>query len=361
MRFSGKAANVLLAKCRARYGRRLTYHDIEALVGCRSVSDAAAYLKATERYGAALRSLDENGLHRRQLEAALDNHLYTEFYALSRCELSVGDWFGEYLLMRVEIKQIMSFLWLLFAGRQHEYILSMPEYFLQRSGLEPAALAACHDYGDFLAAMRHSRFIKVLRTYQPLPDEKIDCALIEHALYSQFYDNLYRIIDKHYSGKAHEELMELIGTRIDMQNFQHICRLKRFYGSDPAMARSMIYRQEHRIKQRIMLEMVNAPDVASVKNIFVTQTPYGRRLDRAELDEAGGLEAATARLVQQRAQKLMRASINPASVMLAYILMAEAEVHDIIAIVEGIYYGLSRETILDMVTIDELAAVKANS
>lgn len=353
MSFSSKASNALLARCRARYGRRLKQQDIEALVTCRSVADCAAYLKNT-RYADSIARISEGNLRRRTFERALNDHLLDELYTLCRCEQSVGDWFADYIIMRAEIKLVTSFVQLLSAGRQGEMILNVPEFILQRTGIDAAGLAQCRDYDDLLEAMKHSRFRKVLHTFRPLRGNLPDCALIEHALYVQFYDEVLAMIERR-AGSAEEELKDLIGTQLDILNFSCIYRLKRYYGADPAAVRSMLFRNEHQISRHVLLSMVNAPDAQSVLEIFMERTSYGRRLDREMLLREGGLETATRMLTHHRARKLMRSSVNPATVLLAYIIMAEAEVHDLNSIVEGVFYGLPREEILDLIIIDKLA------
>ena len=44
------AANAVLAKARAMYGKRLTAQNYTDLLACRSVNEAAAYLKAHTAY-----------------------------------------------------------------------------------------------------------------------------------------------------------------------------------------------------------------------------------------------------------------------------------------------------------------------
>lgn len=347
-----KASNVLLARCRARYGRRLTAQDIETLISCRTMSECADCLRST-RYADALSGLEDGSMRRRTVEAALSDHLMNELYSLCRCEQSVGDWFGDYILMRAEIRQIMSFMYLLASGRQQESILSVPEFILRRSHIDSAEFAACTTYDDLLRAMRHSRFARVVRAMRPLPGNRPDCARIEHALYAELYREVKEIINRH-SGKVREELNDIIGTQLDMLNFRTIYRLKKYYEATPAEVRSMLFSCEHRIRHSVLQDMINAPDADSVLSIFIGRTPYGRQLDR-ELVDSGGFETATQLLVQSRARRLMRSSINPATVLLAYVVMAEAEVHDLTVIVESIFYGLPREEILSLITIDNLA------
>lgn len=353
MIFASKAANVLLARCRARYGRRLTVQEIEALAGCRTVSDCAAVLRGT-RYAACLAKLGESGMRRRPFEAALSSHLLEELYTLSRCERSVGDWFADYLLMQTEIKQIMSVVWRLSSGSSRPEQVLTPENMELHSGINARLLAACADYDDLLEAARHSRFIKVLRAMRPLPGNRPDSALIEHSLYSVFYERISELIEKH-SGSAREELAGLVGVQMDMANFRHIYRLKKYYGTEEAAIRAVLFGPKSVTGSRVMRRMTAAPDAEAALKIFLEETPCGRHIDREMLAREGGLEAATQLVVLTRARKLMHSSVNPSTVLLAYIIMAEAEVHDLTTIVEGVFYGLPREEILSMITINELA------
>jgi|GEM_PF-2247522 len=353
MIFASKAANVLLARCRARYGQRLTARDIDALTGCRTVADCAACLKNT-RYADCLSDMGERIMRRGAFEAALDRHLLGELYGLCRCEQSVGDWFADYLLMQSEIRLIMSVVLRLSSGRMQspQGKIDMPARL--HTGIDTERLSTCTDYDDLLEAVRHSRFIKVLRALRPLPGNLPDSALIEHSLYAAFYDKVAELID-HHSGSARDELTELISAQIDMANFRHVYRLKKYYAADEAAVRSMLLGQKSVTGSRVMRRMTAAPDAEAVLKIFLEDTPYGRHIDREVLAREGGLEAATRLLVLNRARRLMHFSVHPSTVLLAYIIMAEAEVHDLTTIVEGVYYGLPREEILSLITINELA------
>ncbi len=346
MTLNSGASNVLLARCRARYGRRLTAQNIEALAGCRTVADCAAVLRTT-RYAGCIASLGEGGMYRRPFEAALNDHLARELDTLSRCEWSVGDRFADYLLMRREIGWIMQAVRRLVSGGG-----GLPRTPVSGHG-EEALLSQCEDYDGLLEAVRHSRFGGVLKALRPLPGNRPDSALIEHSLYDIFFETLSELIS-HYPGSAGEELKELVGTQIDSANFCHIYRLKKYYGSEEAAIRSMLVGPPSATGSRLMRRMTAAPDAEAVRRIFLEESPYRRHIHRDVLEREGGLEAAARLLVLSRARRLMHSSVPPSTVLLAYILMAEAEVRDLITIVEGVYYGLPREEILSLITINEL-------
>lgn len=353
MNLASKASNALLARCRARYGRRLTAQDIEALASCRTVAECASCLMNT-RYAEALAGLSEKGMRRRLLEAALNSYLLDEMYTLSRCEQSVNDWFSDYIVMQTEMRVILSFLRLLSAGRQREMTVGAPDFIIQRSGIDAEKLMTCNDYDDFLLAVRHSHFAKILRALRPLTGNKPDCVLIEHSLQAEFYRKIMTLVERH-SGSARSELLDIIGTQIDMTNLRYVYRLKKYYGADAAAIRSMLLSQEHLVGRRTLREMTEAPTAEDALRIFRERTPYGRHLDDEVLKRPGGLEAAAELLIYNRARKLMRSSVNPSTVLLAYITVAEAEVRDLSTIVEGVFYRMPREEILELITINRLA------
>lgn len=354
MSLSSNASNVLLAKCRARYGKRLNTQDINTLVNCRSVTEVVSYLKTTPRYEEILLNVDEGSMYRRRIEAVLERGLYEELSTLCRYELQVGGWFTDYFLMRGEIRQIMSFLLQLSAGTPDEFLFSLPDFFLQQSDINFAALLQCRSYGDFLQSMEGTRFYKILRALAPAPGKTVDCAVIEHALYNEFYRTVFSIIDKHYSGEAHKELSELLSAQVDMNTFAHIYRLKKYYKADTGTIRALLPENTMRISGKVLNELINAPDADTVLRIFMQRTAYGRRLLTQVISERG-LETALRMQLERTALRMLRTSVHPTTVLLAYIILTDNEIKDIITIVESIFYNLPPDEIKNLITIDEHA------
>lgn len=354
MSLSSNASNVLLAKCRARYGKRLNMQDINALTNCRSVPEVVSYLKNTPRYSEMLYNVDESSMYRRRIEAVLERGLYEELSTLCRYELQVGGWFASYFLMRGEIRQIMSFLLQLSAGKPDEFLFTLPDFFLQQSDINFAALLECRSYDDFLRVMKGTRFYKILRSLAPAPNKPVNCAVIEHALYNEFYNNIFNIIDKHYSGAAHKELIELLSAQVDINTFAHIYRLKKYYNADTGTIRALLPEHTVYITGRVRNELINAPDADHVLEIFRQHTAYGRRLS-VDIIKERGIESALRMQLEKKALRLLRTSVHPTTVLFAYILLTDNEVKDIITIVESIFYGLTPDVIRNLITIDEHA------
>ena len=351
MSLSSNASNVLLAKCRAKFGRHLTEQDVNTMVNCRTISEVTACLKSNEHYGPMLSDVDESSVYRRRIEFLIEQGFYQELSTLCRYELQVGEWFSSYALMKGEIKLIMSFLRQLAAGHPDELIFSLPELFLQRSDIDFPALLECRSFAEFLQIMDKTRFGKVLRVYVPTTGKQPDFAMLEHALYDEFYNTIFEIINKHYSGSARDELTELLGLQLDLDTFSHIYRLKKYYRADPAMIRTMLLGRTTHIGRSTLDALIAAPDADTALEIFSQRTVYRRKLDLTRVRECG-IEAAVNSIVYEKALRLLRTSVNPTTVLLSYITLAETETRDIVTIVEGVFYKLSADEIKQLITIN---------
>ena len=102
------SSNVILAKARAMYGRRLTRANYRELLECRTVGEVASYLKNQTSYGSILAGINESDIHRGQLEIRLRQKLFEDNSALCRYEVTIGEHFANYLISRGEIEQGIS-------------------------------------------------------------------------------------------------------------------------------------------------------------------------------------------------------------------------------------------------------------
>lgn len=135
------SSNVILAKARAMYGRRLTRANYRELLECRTVSEVASYLKNQTPYGSILAGINESDIHRGQLEIRLRQKLFEDNSALCRYEVTIGEHFANYLISRGEIEQILHSLVLLEGDVPEEYLFAMPAYLTAHTHLDLTALS----------------------------------------------------------------------------------------------------------------------------------------------------------------------------------------------------------------------------
>ena len=176
------AENAILTKARTMLGKHLTEDDYKTLLNCHTVAQVASYLKTNTQYRSALKNVNETTVHRGQLETALREKLFDRFASLCRYQLTVGESFSEFLIIKGEIEQILRFLRHFMAGRPEEYIFALPEFFQKHSTIDLYELSSVRNTQDFFQVISKSRFSKALAPYAANASA-FDFTGIEHALF----------------------------------------------------------------------------------------------------------------------------------------------------------------------------------
>ncbi len=332
------------------FGRRLTQHDVDVLINSRTLSEVASYLKSNTRYSEALSNVDERLTHRGQLETEVDRMLFSQFEALCRYEISVGEHLADFVLNRMELKQYLSFLQYLDAGHPQEYIFTLPMFFEKHTGVKLMELSRIRTFSEFLEHIKKSIYYDVLRsvTYD---GNRFDYALVENLMYSKLYDTAIAACRKYYTGEARKELLDLFGTEIELHNIMTAYRLKKYYKASPEFISSMLYPFSARISRRTMKEITVAESAEEVLEILLKKTPYRREVN-LELINRNHIDNVFRELRHKRAFHYMHFSTNPSVVLLSYMTLTETELTEIITIIEGIRYGLTPERITELIVMD---------
>lgn len=342
------SSNVILAKARAMYGRRLRTEDYRELLGCRSVGEVASYLKNRTSYAAILAGVNENDVHRGQLEVRLRQKLFEDNSSLCRYEVTVGEHFADYLIGRAEIEQILHSLVLLEGDAPGEYLFSMPAYLTAHTHLNLPALSHIRSYDDLLRAVSHTPYRKLLEGFRPAPGMMPDYTGIENVLFTHLYGEVFHVIDTYTHGETQRQLNQIFDSYVDLQNYLRIVRL-RFIHHEPVaeVQRSLLpFGQLHTRHLKALLAAGTEQELAAI----MRRIPVGKHFIRAQGSYVYP-EQLMNRTKYNICRRDIRFSTHPSVVLISYIILTEIEVGDIITIVEGIRYRLPPEDIKSMLTV----------
>ncbi|MDR1002818.1 MAG: V-type ATPase subunit [Oscillospiraceae bacterium] len=352
MNFSKAASNALLAKCRAMFGKRLTPQNFADLMSCRSVGEVAAYLKSNTDYADALSSVNETEVHRGQLENALDKQLFKKYESLCRYELSVGENTADYILLKTELRQLLKFLRLLSAGKPQDYIFSLPSFFAKHTKVDIMRLSQVTTYGEFLSAIELSPFYPLFKQKAPAEGEDFVYSVIDTAAHNYFYENAIKNAEKNYTGSAKKEMLDLLGTRIELNNVLTAYRLKKYFRADTATISAMIYPYHRKIKAAELREMMLAENSREILKKFYNETYYGRNIHQEDLENVY-FDNVVRMLVYRCARHYIRSSVNPSTVIMAYLMLSETEISDIVTIIESVRYLLPPSKINELIATND--------
>ncbi|MDF2631731.1 MAG: hypothetical protein K0Q85_327 [Caproiciproducens sp.] len=343
---SALSSNAILSKARAMYGRCLTKENFKDLLACQSVGEVASYLKNHTAYSKTLAGINENDIHRGQLESKLKQKLFEDYASLCRYEISVGEHFSQYLIMRSEIEQILHSILLLDAGKPEEYLFAMPMYLSRHTHINLAALSQIKSYNDLLDALSHTPYRKLLEGFKPITGIPINYTGIENALYTYLYKSVFEVIDKYTRGQTAKQLRWIFNAYVDLDNYVRIVRLKNSYQVSPDFIRSSLL-PFGSTNKHLLTEMIEADNEAEV-TALMNKTKIGKRslrIDHTYIDEFPNLVKYMA------ARHDIHFSTHPSVVMFSYTFIMQAELMDIITIVEGIRYKMAPDEIAKLLII----------
>lgn len=333
------ASNAIFSKARAMYGKRLKPSDYERLLACDTVPEILSCLKTIPKYAQIMSKLSERDIHRVQLEAAVRQKLFEDYEVLCRYEITVGEDFSDYTIMRAEMEQIMRFVTMLKAGTPQQFYMTLPKYFHKVSSFNITEMSKATNYDEFLKVLGKSNYAKLLAPFKPKKGEEINLADIENALFNYMFKRVYSIIEK-TSGAEKKDLKSMFDVNIDLRNFSRILRLKQYYKMEPDEIRKQLL-PFGSLRERHLQAMCNAEDEKEVYSIM-QQTPAGKILSK--IDYSSNFEI-TRKALYEESYKRMYFSVNPSVVLVAYFSLAEAETNNIIHIIEGVRYHVSDETV----------------
>lgn len=337
------ASNAVLSKARAMYGKSISPKNYSELLACRNIPDIASYLKRKTYYSDVLNSINENNVHRSELERKLKSKLFVDFEALGRYDISVGEHFFEYIIARAEIEQIMHSLMLLTAGKSGEYIHTVPDFFYSHAKIDLKALKHIKNYNDFLNTIKKTRYYKVLLPFSPSGAERIDLTGIETALYNHLYEIVFEIINKYVKGKAKKELTTFFNLYIDLSNLIRIVRMRKFYNLSEDYMMSGLINHGMLSKDQLKSFVNSASDkqmMADMKNTTMGKKWFSKGLDV--------IDKVPMNMRFNWCRHNIRFSISPPVVLMSYIFLKEIEILNITNIIEGIKYRLPAEEIRKM-------------
>lgn len=339
---SNYASNVISAKVRAMYGKRITSQDYNNLMACATVTDVAVYLKNNTHYSSELAGVNELDINRNQLENIIRKKLFHELEMLCRYEISTGNSLAEYTIVRTEIEQLIHSLMYLASGNPYGYIYSLPMFFNKRTKIDLMGLTSIKNYDDFLNVLKNSPYAEILAKHKPPKGQVLDLSAIEKTLYDYLYGKFFDALKKNTSKKVRDELSEILNSYIDYSNFVRIARLKR----NNSKVKSAVLNYGT-VKAKYIDEMCKAKDEKQVFSIM-ENTNRGKKLKKIDFNYVDELPD---RMLYDKCRNSIRFSVHPSVIMLSYIFLLQIEIQNLTTIIEGVRYNVHKSEIENLLIL----------
>jgi V/A-type H+-transporting ATPase subunit C len=326
----------LAAKVKAMYGRRLTPQNYKELLRKQTVNEVAAYLKQQTSYIRLLSDINENLIHRGQLENILKKQFFDEyikmFYFINQDERK----FYDFVVIQMEIDELLSCIRFINAGRMGEYIFSLPEFFVKHSNINIYGLTKVRTFSELQELLSGTPYYDILKQFEQNSENKYDTIKIEIEFKRYYYTKILSIIEHSFSGKTKDDVLKSFGMEIDFENLMLIMRLKKYFNASNDYINNLLLPFYFKLKKDEINKILQETDISSIKKA-IFDTYYGKILKRYNFEfiEKYGQQASF-----EYHKKLLRFSFDTPTLVVSFMQLKHIELNNIINIIEGIRYAL---------------------
>lgn len=334
----------LSTKIRAMQSKLMSEQQYKEIAQLGSVIQIVAYLKKQPGFSDLWADLDENSLHRGDVEKLLVHTIHQNFTKLYRFANPEQRRFMALYFKRYEISVLKDCLRKIFDEGKAQLDLSLfQDFFDRHSKMDLEKLTSSSTVEELVNNLQGSEYyhpLKKLGTdYQP---RIFDYGM---ALDQYYFANIWSVKEKLFKRRDLEEITKAYGNKFDMLNLQWIFRSKKYYHMDPADIYALLIPVHYRLSKNDIASLVEAPDEAEFRKILDT-TYYKKRfpeLSPENLEELYTLNLKT--ILETEARKYPHSVI----MIYTYLYHKEHEVDRLTTAVECVRYGLSAAEILDYI------------
>ena len=298
-------------KIRAMSSHLVTDEQLQEIVRFSDVPQVAAYLKKTPEYAKAWSDLDENNLHRGEIEKLLKKSIFGNFSRIYNFANKEQRKFLALYSKRYEIRVLKEIMTNLFDHRSTNPVDMSPyrDFFLHHSKLDIDRVAGAGNMDEFMTALKGNEF------YAPLQSvyENGNGLLFDYgmALDLYYFNQIWSVRKKLFKGNDLDEITKAYGEKFDMLNLQFIL-----------------------LKKEEITALVEATSKEEGEQIF-SRTWYGRKYQQLNLISMEELYNSLLRTVLEKEARKDPYSV---AVLYSYLYHKEHEVNRLTIALECVRY-----------------------
>ena len=339
------SSNVISAKVLAMYGKRIKKEDYYSLLNCKTVSEVACYLKNDTAYNRELKNIDEINIRRHELEFLIKNKILNDLAIIGNYEFTTREIFARYIIIKSEVELIIHILMNLLSMKKEYIYYDLPDFFKMHTKLKLDMLLNINNYEDFYDFLYYTVYYRLLLNLKPKSsDEGINLSKAEQILYNYLYKNFFDSIKKIKNKGTRENIKSIFLSFIDYSNFVRIIRMHRMKNySDFAILDKGTLRKEN-IEE--MKKAISEDDIFDI----MKRLPQGKKMFKIKYNY---LDQLPKKAIYNKYRHAIYSSNDASMIFLSYMFLSQIELENIINIIEGIRYKVSRGEIENLLVLNK--------
>ncbi|MDD3218248.1 MAG: V-type ATPase subunit [Lachnospiraceae bacterium] len=326
----------LTTKLRAMQSKLINEEDFRTIAEMPNVTQAVAFLKTKPGYRDIWSQLDENDLHRGQIEKLLINSIYQSFTSVYRFADVTQRKFLDLYFNRYKSAIVKQCLTHIFDHRDVDFDVSMyRDFFRRHSKIDYDKLTASSTIEELVANLKGSCYYEPLARLSQIKEPTLFD--YEMAIDLFVFKHIWDEKDKFLKGKELNEITKAYGSKFDMINLQWIYRSKKYYHMDTVDIYALLIPVRYKIKKPEIKALVESETLDEFEALLA-KTYYGRHYEELKTTNLEDMYIEILRGVLERESRK-----DPYSVVSIYhyLYSKEHEIDRLTIALECIRYGIS--------------------
>lgn len=329
------------AKIRSMYGKHLDLKDYENLLSKGSVSEMCAYLKNETAYGDVFSDVNPHDMHREVIEHRLGLEAAEEYARIYNFLDSSQQSVLEFWHYRSEIKFLKGCLMNMMERRAAEKLDPDVTAFLQsHTKINLEKCIGAQSLKDFCEATEQTPYYDI---FVRASGAGADFFTVAMTLDGFYFKKLFDKAESVLSDEEVQSLKKLIGSKCDMLNIMWIYRGKKYFKMDPKLIYTYIIPVRYKLTEETIKALVGAPDPEQIPSIL-SDGAYSELFYK--VGEGVFAEENYRRILYKNAKAFFRREPDSMAAIFAYLYLKNFEVLNITCAIEGVRYGIERESVL---------------
>jgi V/A-type H+-transporting ATPase subunit C len=322
----------------------LDKEDYDALLSKTGVGEICGYLKGNTVYSGVLADVNEEQIHRTELEKLIKEQCYSEYIRIFKFMGLYERKVFNYYIVTKEMEYIKCCIKKIFhTSEAVENTLPEPdEFFKNHTKLDLERLMKAEDFSSVMEACKDTGYYDVLYR-ENISELKSETVVMVLDIY--YYTLLWKEIGKFIEKKSQSELLDLFGKKIDILNILWVYRCKRYFKVPDEMIYTHIIPISYKITRERLSDIVAGDIDYLVDNI--QKTRYAGLFEN--IGKTGFAEENYRRIMYEIIRKKFRGAKEPVTLAVAYFLLKNIEIQNIKTITEGKRYSSDTESIRELI------------
>ena len=326
----------IVTKIRAMEARLLKPEQFEEIAILHSVPEVCTYLKENSAYADILKELDEEHLHRGDIEKVLIRSLYRDYSKIYRFSTIEQRKFLKLYLKRYEIDLINYCFRIVINHYTEPFDLSYKQSFFDRySQISIEKLITSRTTDELVENLKGTEYYEPLHKLRD--SQSVTLFDYDLALDLYYFTTLWKDRKRVLKKKELEIFTRDCGSKIDLLNLQWIYRAKKYYEMTATDIYSLLIPIHYKISTELIKELAEASNIEEFY-AAVRRTSYTRHYDFEQnltIEQMYSDCLYHLYTVDRRRNPYSIATVN------TYLFLKEEELKKLTTALECIRYGLS--------------------